>query len=336
MDNFSNEDIDLFIKSYEMNLLDNVLINDRIPVWVEFLKTKKHYRVNGMDEDYFFKKRFNITTDDLITINKLMERVKHGKKLCKSNNSNVFGNNFSNKTATNLYSDFNENEEYDDSSANKFELLSQVESAMAEYYSKVKKQKDQKLGWKNGNKNYRYQRELELSGSVNGIPDKYYNEELNQERPQVEYDVQSFAKSPLFNMSKTNIINKIDNVSNIIDYNNLISNDFDTEYKKAVPQITTRRKQTYRSDFDMESIAKQLGETDINNVNNDKISDPVAQRFWQDQDILNPASTTRKSCIKNKQPFENQFQYLDSNYNRVEDPRLIGQSSRMDNREYKR
>ena len=58
-----------------------------------------------------------------------------------------------------------------------------------------------------------------------------------------------------------------------------------------------------------------------------------AARFWQDQDILNPGAQTRKPAIKNKQPFENQFQYLDCNYNRVEDPRLIGKGSRMDNRE---
>lgn len=333
MDSFTDEDIDLFIKSYEMNLLDNVIINDRIPVWVEFLKTKKYYRINGMDEDYFFKKRFNITTDDLVTINNLIERVRNGKKLCKTNNSNIFGNSFSNKSASNLYSNFNENEQYDESASNKFELLSQVESAMAEYYTKVKKQKQKKLAWKNGNKNYRYQRDLELSGSVNGIPDKYYNKELNQERPQIEYDTLAFAKSPLYNMSKTNIINKIDDVSNQIDYNNLITNDFDTEYKKAIPQITSKKKQTYSNNFDMETINKQLSESDLNL---DKNSDPVAQRFWQDQDILNSGSTTRKTCIKNSQPFENQFQYLDDNFNRVMDSRLIGQSSRMDNREYKR
>ena len=43
-------------------------------------------------------------------------------------------------------------------------------------------------------------------------------------------------------------------------------------------------------------------------------------------------SNTRNRAIKNDQPFENQFQYLDCNYNQVLDDRLIGTSSRLDNR----
>jgi hypothetical protein len=354
MDSFNNEDINLFIKSYELNLLDNVMLNEKLPVWVEYLKAKRHYQNNGMDEDYFFKKRFNITYDDLASIHKLMDRVKQGKKLTKDNASNnVRGSSADtyasggrgapsgDRSSYKIYSDFNENEEIDDKAASKFELLSQVEGAMAEYYSKMKKQKDKKLAWKNGNKNYRYQRELQLAGSVGGVPDQYYLDEQSQARPQIEYDVQDFAKSPLFNMSKTNIINRIDKVSDILAHNNLISNDFDTEYKKSVPVINTR-KQTWSNEFDIDNIAKMLGDEshrDVNYVNtqsNNKISDPVAQRFWQDQDIMNSGSTTRKPAIKNEQPFENQFQYLDCNYNRVMDDRLLGQSSRMDNREYKR
>ena len=341
MDSFSNEDINLLIKSYETNLLDNIIINDKLPVWVEYLKAKRHYRNNGMDEDYFFKKRFNITNDDLISIRKLIDRVKQGKKLTKDNiPTNVRGNSVD-RCSTNIYSDFNENEEIDDKSASKFELLSQVEGAMSEYYAKMKKNKEKKMEWKNGNKNYRYQRELQLAGSVSGVPDNYYVAEMSQERPQIEYDVQDFARSPLFNMSKTNIINKIDKVTDILAHNNLLSNEFDTEYKKSVPVINTR-KQTYTSEFDIDNIAKMLGDNSNQDVNyidthqNGKISDPVAQRFWQDQDIMNSGSTTRKPAIKNAQPFENQFQYLDCNYNRVMDDRLFGQSSRMDNREYKR
>ena len=58
MDNFSDEDIDIFLISYKKHVLENPLLNQKIPVWVEFLKTKKYYRENGMEEDYFFKKRF--------------------------------------------------------------------------------------------------------------------------------------------------------------------------------------------------------------------------------------------------------------------------------------
>ena len=349
MEAFTNDDIDMFVKGYENNVAaNNVVLNEKIPIWVEYLKTKKHYRMNGMDEDFFFKKRFNITNDELVTINKLMNRLKSGKMLGKNSNSDIMGNN-SSKNASSLYSNFNENEVIDEKDATKFELFSQVESAMADYHTKMKKQKDKKLAWKNGNKNYRYERELEIAGSVNGVPDNYYTKELSQERPQIEYDVQSFAKSPLFNMSKTNIIHKIDKVSSILDQNNLISTEFDTQYKKAVPVIHTKNKQTYACDFDNENINQLLNEDEMYNMNimknnnknmsnfkEQRSTDVAAQRFWQDQDILNPGATTRKPSIKNKQPFENQFQYLDTNYNRVLDPRLFGQSSRLDNREYTR
>jgi hypothetical protein len=57
-------------------------------------------------------------------------------------------------------------------------------------------------------------------------------------------------------------------------------------------------------------------------------------RFNQDQDILKVNLITRETSQKNKQPFENQFQYLDCNYNKIPNKSLIGESSRMDNRTY--
>ena len=63
-----------------------------------------------------------------------------------------------------------------------------------------------------------------------------------------------------------------------------------------------------------------------------KNRDPVSDRFWQDNDLLNAGPNTRIQAIKNEQPFENQFQYLDANYNRVPDPRLNGTATRFQNR----
>ena len=171
-----------------------------------------------------------------------------------------------------------------------------------------------------------YQGELAMAGSVQDVNNPYYIEQQYSARPQVEYDVQSFAKSPLFNMSKTSIINRIDEVSNILDNNNLITTDF--QNGRYVPTVLTN-KPTYTSNFDTSLINKQLEGENYMGLKNNDIS---SARFWQDQDILNPGAQTRKPGIKNKQPFENQFDYLDCNYNRVQDPRLIGQGSRMDNR----
>ena len=359
MNNFTDEDIEIFLKSYENNLLEGVAPNPKIPVWVEFLKTKKHYRKNGMEEDYFFNKRFNMTNEDLINLQKIMSRVTHGKKINKMNRSTVQPNILSNslldnsnpnmysafdKFDTNTFSGFDETLEITDKDANKFELLSQVSGAMDDYYTKMKKAKDKKLSWKNGNKDYRYQRELDtsstsnnnidnnyqknlaMSGSIQNVNNPYYIEQEYSARPQVEYDVQAFGKSPLYNMSKTNIINRIDEISGILNKNNLITTDF--QNGRAVPVVMTN-KPTYSSSWDTELINKQLEDENYMGLKN---QDPSATRFWQDQDILNPGAQTRKPAIKNKQPFENHFQYLDCNYNRVMDPRLMGQGSRMDNR----
>jgi hypothetical protein len=59
---------------------------------------------------------------------------------------------------------------------------------------------------------------------------------------------------------------------------------------------------------------------------------PEATRLWQDVDLLTGRGNTRKSGLDNRNPFEHQFQYLDGNYNRVPDPRIIGTSSRTENR----
>ena len=69
---FSNEDIDMLINSYEMNINQgSPLLDSKIPVYIEFLKTKKYYRINNIDQDYFFYKRFNITEQDINIINEL-------------------------------------------------------------------------------------------------------------------------------------------------------------------------------------------------------------------------------------------------------------------------
>jgi hypothetical protein len=346
--NFLDEDIDSFIKCYETNLLDGIAPNTKIPVWVEYLKTKKYYRQNGISEDFFFNKRFNMTNEDLINLQKIVNRVKNGKKINRMNKTHIQGNILSNPSlninGSTTFSTFDENEIITDKDTNKFELLSQVSSAMDDYYNKMKKSKERKLSWKNKDykyareidlsnttrnpelDDYRYQRDLAFSGTVQNVNNPYYIEQEYSERPQVEYDVQAFAKSPLYNMSKTNIINRIDEISKVLDNNNLITTDF--QNGRVVPAVMTN-KMTYSNNFDTETINKQLQNENYMGL---KHQDPSSARFWQDQDILNPGSQTRKPAIKNKQPFENQFQYLDCNYNRVQDPRLIGKSSRMDNR----
>ena len=63
---FSDEDIDLLVRSYEMNINQgSPLLDSKIPVYIEYLKTKKYYRMNNIEQDYFFNKRFNISEHDI-------------------------------------------------------------------------------------------------------------------------------------------------------------------------------------------------------------------------------------------------------------------------------
>lgn len=341
MDNFKDEDIIIFCDSYRQNIAENPLLNSKIPIWVEYLKTKKYYKDNGMEEDYFFKKRFGLTQEDLMTIHKLIDRIKRGKTLTKISKSNIQGTN--NNFGSNIYGEFDENEIIEENHIPSFELLGQVQTAMDSYHKKMKKH-SQRQKWKQSTN----PRVWEPMGTVKDEPDRYYTEEMYSTRPQIEFDVQDFARSEMFNMNKTNIIQQIDNINNILDSNDLITNEFDTEYKRSVPNLSSKKKVQFSN-----HINSCIGNNEIteNNRQNWKFPNgmisgleqgingdtkyngsPESTRLWQDLDILNARGNTRNNAIPNKNPFEHQFDYLDGNYNRVPDPRIIGTSSRIENR----
>lgn len=320
MDNFSDEDINLFCLNYKQNSTTEPLLNSKIPVWVEYLKTKKHYRENGMEEDYFFKRRFQISDDNLLTIHKLIDRIKRGKTLTKSSNTNINGTDGT--FGSNMYSTFDENENLEGSQP-KFELMNELQSSMNDYQKKMKKHQ-QKHKWKQSPS----QRIWEPEGSIQNEHDRYYTEEQYSTRPQVEFDVQDFARNQMFNMNKTNIIQQLDHMNDILDSNNLLTNDFDTEYKRSVPVINSNKKISFSNHIDT-----RIGNNQITNAErNQYTGNQEANRLWQDIDLLADKGSTRKSSIENKSSFEHQYQYLDGNYNRVPDPRIIGTSSRTENR----
>lgn len=340
MDNFRDEDIEIFCTSYKQHIAENPLLNSKIPIWVEYLKTKKHYRENGMDEDPFFKKRFGITTEDLSTIHRLIDRVKRGKTLTKVSKSNIRGAEGS--LGSNIYSTFDENENYDDVQP-KFELMGELQSALDAYNKKMKKHQ-QKHKWKQSTD----PRVWDPVGCVQDEPDRYYTEDMYSTRPQMEFDVQDFSRAQMFNMGKTNIIQQIDKINDILDSNNLITNEFDTEYKRAVPNLASKKKVQFSNHIDYTIGNNELTQENRSNYKfgngmvsgleqgiggpNHYTGSPESTRLWQDVDLLTGRGNTRKSGIDNRNPFEHQFDYLDGNYNRVPDPRIIGTSSRTENR----
>jgi hypothetical protein len=318
MDNFTDDDIILFINKFEEDVSLNPLKSQKIPLYVQYLRAKKHFRDNNIDEDIYFKKRLNITKEDLLEMHKLIDGIKRGKHLTKS--SSRYGVTGNYNTGSSLeYSNFDENTEYENKG---FELLNEVQGAMDSYYKKMKKVKDSR-NLRSENNNYQLNRKEELNrvGSIEDFPNRYYYEGENSERPNIDFSVQCFAKNELSNMSTTNIIQKIDKINSILEDNELLTNDFDTQYKRAHPRIECNKKFVCKSEFEPTDYQELKQNKDINQ-----------ERFWQDQDIMNQKGNTRNPALKNKNPFEHQFDYLDENYNRVEDPRLVGASSRMDNR----
>ncbi len=349
MDNFSDEDINLFCSDYKEHIASNPLLNSKIPVWVEYLKTKQHYRQNGMDEDYFFKRRFGINDDDLVTIHRLIDRIKRGKTLTKISNSSIKGT--PQAFGSNIYSAFDESINYDNNKPT-FEIMNEIAPAMDAYNNKMKKhQKRHK--WKQSTNSRVWENPAKYNhfhpeGCVDDEPDRYYTDDLYSTRPQVEFDVQDFARTQMFNMNKTNIIQQLDKMNDILDSNNLLTNEFDDEYKRSVPVINSKKKVSFENKIDY-----SIGNNKLTNENradwkfgNGMISGleqglgsnnyyaggPEATRLWQDVDLIAGRGLTRKPAIENRNAFEHQFDYLDGNYNRVPDPRIVGTSSRLENR----
>jgi hypothetical protein len=345
MDNFKNEDIDLFCANYKEHIAENPLLNSKIPTWVEYLKTKKHYRENGMEEDYFFRRRFGIADEDLNTIHRLIDRVKRGKTLTKVSKSNIRGT--EGGFGSSIYSTFDESTNYDNVQP-RFELMHELQPALDTYNKKMKKHQN-KQKWKQSTDS----RVWDPIGTVQDEPDRYYTDELYSTRPQVEFDVQDFARTQMYNMNKTNIIQQLDQMNDVLDSNNLLTNEFDTDYKRSVPVINSKKKVSFTNHIDACIGNNEVTEANRNNwkFGNGMVSgleqgiggpsdphknhysgSPEASRLWQDVDLLAGRGLTRKPAVENRSTFEHQFQYLDGNYNRVPDPRIVGTSSRTENR----
>jgi hypothetical protein len=273
--NISNSDIDLFINSYNSNLLNGTCNNLKIQNYVMLLKTIKYYRESNIQIENQIFKQYNIDSDDIPKIYKLLNRLKNGKNLYHRELTTIQNNNLNNG---NIYSRFNINEVYDETP--KFELTSKLEHAQNEYQNKLNKMKQKKEMEK-------MKRCGRIWHSVENIPDPYYGNSNNVEQPALP--------------SRNNNEIIINNFLNEKQYNNFGIDPFENN-TALIQQKTNNYSNIYQN------------------------------RFQQDVDIC--SGNTRTPSFQNAQPFENQFQYLNDNYNRVPDDRLFGISTRYENREY--
>jgi hypothetical protein len=355
----NNNDIDLFINTYEKELNNGIIPHPKIGLWIQYLKSLKFYNINNIDKDPFFDKRHSITKNDIKEINTFMNRIKKGKHLYKNDNYGVIGGGVgvgggvggggvggSNNSFIhyNYVDDNDDDEDNNKGSSNKnhFELLSQVEGALYEYNEKIKKNKNKN---KNNQDRSMDRNQLKIRESpMNICPNNN------------KYGVQNFAEDPVNNANLSNAINQLENTEKLINYN--YTNRFDNEFKRSIPNIANnKRHQEHNTRYNLVNdnlVNDNLVNHNYSNINGaigvgatgmgatGTIADRYKQdalytnnyRFNQDQDILKVNLITRETSQKNKQPFENQFQYLDCNYNKIPNKSLIGESSRMDNRTY--
>ena len=354
INSINNQDIDLFIKTYEKELSIGNIPHSKVGLWIEYLKAKKFYNINNIDEDAFFNKRYSITKSDIKDILIHLNKIKKGKHLYKSdnyairgNNYTVNGNNSNNNTFIN-YNNVDDNEDYSDNEENQnknknFELLSQVEGALYEYNEKMRKNK---------NKNKTNVQNNAMNNYRNNFNDKRVNNDMNNCNDRgTNYNVQGFVKSPLTNSNKIHAIDQLSNqhgeYGKYGSTSDMDKNYFDMEFKRSIPNIVNNKRHQehnlkYNSVDNENNMNCNIGRgvgvggsgTNYNERYNQDVLYSNNYRFNQDQDILKANLTTRDPSQKNKQPFENQFQYLDCNYNRIPNKTLIGESSRMDNRSY--
>jgi hypothetical protein len=407
INSISNNDIDLFISTYERELNNGTVPHPKIGLWIQYLKALKFYNVNNIEKDQFFDKRHSITKNDINEINNFMNRIKKGKKLYKNDHYNITGTSNSNNSFIN-YNFVDENDEDEDNNNNKnhFELLSQVEGALYEYNEKMKKNKNKNLyGNRASNASYSpnacynpnashspnasynpnasHSPNASYNPNASHSPNSRYNPNAshssnsrynpnaphspNEHKSRVnpmnicpdnyKYGVQDFAEDSVDNTNLSNAINQLENTEKLINYN--YTNRFDNEFKRSIPNIANNKNhQLHNSQYKLVNdniVNDKYGNDNFRPMNstvgvdnggrgggpaiiNDRYNQDALYtnnyRFNQDQDILKLNLITRDPSQKNKQPFENQFQYLDCNYNRIPNKSLIGESSRMDNRTY--
>jgi hypothetical protein len=323
MDNYSDEDINLIISSYEQNLINNVVKDPKIPQYVEYLKNKLHYRINGISEDDFFKRRHQITNEDLYTIHKLVERLKQGKTLNQTKKTiNGMSGNMSN------FCPFDANEQLVEG---KFDILPKVQGAMDDYHKKMKKLQKKRVNWKKTNdynleNNNHAQNNYESNTSVAGIRNNYYGNEMNSQRPQIDFEHHSnMSNSQMSQMSNINnnnnnfdIHSRINEISNNI---NSSESKFDNYNNLNMPHMAYNKKDSYQRN----------NNNNNESFDNSRMTNYANDRYFQD---INNNLNTRSKGVPGQLPVEHQYDYLNENPNKVIDTRLVGEPTRQDNHGY--
>jgi hypothetical protein len=308
--NLSTPEINLFINSYEQNQFGNIVRNNRIPVYVEFLKRIRYYRDNNItifDDVYAsMKKQYQLTNDDLTQINILVGKLMQNKSLFRTTPSQIAQ--AYHDTTYSTISPFKEEDDYSKYSG-KFELLDQVSDAMDKYQRRMKKSMARKLDWKKQENERTLQNDID--GRAYAVEDRYHSGEY-EGRPNVNYDYYTNPVGAMMYPNQPNTITQnIENLYNELNGTSSPPTDFDILTQANKPNIYTKKEDATTTNL-------------------------PANRFMDDAIRINNGLTTKIKNPINRQLPEHGYQYLKTNPNRVMDDRLVGDASRMENRTYVR
>ena len=140
----SIEQIDLFLENYD-ELLKNPSSNhnNKLHVYAEYLKHKKHFLLNNID-DSLLSKSYGLSKYDMMDLENIFESLEYGHKLYKKKTKYI--SNIQANDSSFMYSNYNDNDDHNNN--NGFDLLNEVSDAMDNYYKKMNKIKRKQYGRK--------------------------------------------------------------------------------------------------------------------------------------------------------------------------------------------
>jgi hypothetical protein len=293
---FQQSDIELFIKSYSSNYSNNVVKNTKIPVYIEFLKRLHFYNENNI-----------VCSDDEMYSLKKMYQITNQDL----NDINKYINQI--KNGKTLYKKPNKLnslaydvssstlglfEEQDNYENNGFEILNQVSGAMDDYKRKMQENINKKLEWKKKSNDYGNTRNIDSHYFLNS--DRYYQ---NSEKVNVDYEKYAIPNN-------NSVVEKINSI-----YNNL--NDFNT---LKLPNIKSKISDEFNKNLPENRFMQDVEYDNLMNNSMFNNNQPTKEKY--------------KMNNNDGKYSEHGFNYLNSNFNKIINERLIGESSRMNNKHY--
>lgn len=184
----SIQQIDLFLHNYnEMLNHPSFNHNNKLHVYAEYLKHKKYYMQNNID-DTMLARAYGLSKSDMVDLDNVIEHLEYGNKLYKPErklDTNIQGNDIQS-----TFYNYNEDDEIKNTG---FELLNEVASAMDSYHKKMKTIKSKEYGRMRipqDDENNNYKENYQVPKEEHRIPRRRYNSAVyNRDYEEQQYNL---------------------------------------------------------------------------------------------------------------------------------------------------